>query len=105
MLKLAYKYPTFSGNLLQILKRLGYSQIDVAHDGVEAVEMSGKKPYDLILMDLQMPLCDGLQSTAKYCLRRAQLKLEFEKGRELKSCRGFSSVVRWLEDQKANHEQ
>jgi CheY-like chemotaxis protein len=42
---------------------LGYPQIDVAHDGVEAVDMSIQKHYDLILMDLQMPLRDGLEST------------------------------------------
>jgi two-component system, sensor histidine kinase len=45
---------------------LGYPEIDVAHDGVEAVEMSMKKSYDLILMDLQMPLRDGLESTMMY---------------------------------------
>jgi YesN/AraC family two-component response regulator len=47
------------------LKKLGYSNIDVAHDGVEAVEMNLQRVYDVILMDVNMPRQDGLQSTAE----------------------------------------
>jgi len=46
------------------LKKLGYSNIDIAHDGIEAVEMSLQHVYDIILMDVNMPRQDGLQSTA-----------------------------------------
>ena len=38
-------------------------QVDVAEDGEAAVAMAGEKPYDLILMDLQMPKLDGLEAT------------------------------------------
>ncbi|MGQ8336712.1 response regulator [Sunxiuqinia sp. A32] len=44
------------------LKQLGY-QCDIANNGREAVEMYQKLPYDLILMDMQMPEMDGLQAT------------------------------------------
>ena len=42
-------------------KQLGVA-IDLASNGQEALEMSRKNNYDLILMDLQMPVMDGLES-------------------------------------------
>ncbi len=38
-------------------------QVTVANDGREAVELSAKESFDLILMDLEMPEMDGLQAT------------------------------------------
>lgn len=38
-------------------------QVDLAHDGVEAVDLVKKQAYDLILMDVQMPNLDGLDAT------------------------------------------
>lgn len=38
-------------------------EVDEAQDGREALEMSATGHYDLILMDLQMPLMDGLDTT------------------------------------------
>jgi CheY-like chemotaxis protein len=37
--------------------------VDVAGDGGEAVRMAGSEAYDVILMDLQMPVMDGLEAT------------------------------------------
>ena len=37
--------------------------VDIAADGAEAVEMAGRRAYDLILMDIQMPNVDGLAAT------------------------------------------
>jgi CheY-like chemotaxis protein len=37
--------------------------VDVAEDGQFALEMAGKRVYDLILMDIQMPKLDGLSAT------------------------------------------
>ena len=37
--------------------------VDVAEDGVLAVELASKNKYDLILMDMQMPNMDGVEAT------------------------------------------
>lgn len=45
----------------KVLLRFGH-RIAVAENGLEAVEMSASGKYDLILMDLQMPVMDGLEA-------------------------------------------
>ncbi|MBL8308008.1 MAG: PAS domain-containing protein [Rubrivivax sp.] len=37
--------------------------VDVAADGVEAVQLASQRRYDLVLMDMQMPRMDGLAAT------------------------------------------
>jgi len=41
---------------------VGHS-VTTAHDGAEAIERSKAKPYDLILMDIEMPGMDGVEAT------------------------------------------
>ncbi|MDX1977289.1 MAG: response regulator [Pseudanabaenaceae cyanobacterium bins.68] len=48
--------------ILQALKRLGY-QADLAINGLEALEQTAAKSYDLVLMDVQMPQMDGIAAT------------------------------------------
>lgn len=45
----------------QNLKNYGLS-VDIAQNGLEAVEMASAKKYDIIFMDLQMPVMDGYES-------------------------------------------
>ncbi|CAI9094777.1 OLC1v1030571C1 [Oldenlandia corymbosa var. corymbosa] len=45
-----------------MMKQLGH-KIDVVHNGVEAVRAVQRSNYDLILMDVCMPVMDGLQAT------------------------------------------
>lgn len=45
-----------------LLESLGH-RVDVAHDGVEAVEAARERHYDLILMDVSMPGLDGIEAT------------------------------------------
>ncbi len=45
-----------------IFKHLGY-EIDIAKDGEEVTAMVSRKKYDLILMDLLMPVKDGVAAT------------------------------------------
>ena len=39
--------------------------IDIASNGAEAVEKHGQSSYDMILMDIQMPVLDGYEATKK----------------------------------------
>jgi CheY-like chemotaxis protein len=47
---------------LRLLAAMGY-EADVAANGLEAVEAVEQQPYDIVLMDVQMPEMDGLEAT------------------------------------------
>ena len=47
---------------MRTLQRLGY-QVDVADNGLAAIDACHQRAYDLILMDVQMPEMDGLEAT------------------------------------------
>ncbi|MEO1592904.1 MAG: response regulator, partial [Cyanobacteria bacterium J06632_22] len=52
----------------QYLSKLGYHP-DIVGDGCKALEAIEQHPYDVVLMDVQMPVMDGLTATAKICER------------------------------------
>lgn len=49
--------------LLGILLKQMDCVVDMAANGREAVDMAGKNKYDVIFMDIQMPVMDGFQAT------------------------------------------
>ena len=56
-----------------ILKK--YYQYERALNGQEAVEMVEKGNYDIILMDIKMPVMDGLEATAKIKEKHPELPI------------------------------
>jgi PAS domain S-box-containing protein len=48
---------------VRLLERLG-NEVHVARNGLEAVAAAERQPFDIILMDCQMPEMDGFQATA-----------------------------------------
>ncbi len=53
-----------------LLKRLGITP-DLVDDGEAALDLLASKPYDLVLMDVQMPRLDGISATRE--LRKMRL--------------------------------
>ena len=48
-----------------LLQRLGYVRMDIANNGEEAVNMVSQGSYDIIFMDLQMPVMGGVEATRR----------------------------------------
>jgi len=52
----------------QWLKKMGYSP-NIVNNGREAIDALSKQPYDVILMDVHMPVMDGITATTQICDR------------------------------------
>jgi len=52
--------------VITLLSKMGY-KIDAVENGRKVVEMLERKKYDIILMDIQMPVMNGMEATKIIC--------------------------------------
>jgi len=50
--------------VLSLLNKRGYT-VDIAANGLEALQLLQERAYQIVLMDIQMPLLDGLETTRR----------------------------------------
>ncbi|MBI4286834.1 MAG: response regulator transcription factor, partial [Chloroflexi bacterium] len=62
---LADDHALFRDGLASLLKAWGMEVVGEASDGLEAVDKARRLQPDLILMDINMPRCDGLGATRR----------------------------------------
>lgn len=74
---LAEDYPANQQVVMMHLQSSGY-QVDLAENGQAAVRMASRTAYDLILMDLDMPVMDGYTATRTIRLIEQQERPGFE---------------------------
>ena len=66
--------PLSRSTLLKVLSRRSDLQaVDSAKDGIEALELLEKRPYDILLLDIQMPELSGIDLAGRLNKRRDPL--------------------------------
>lgn len=72
-LLLVEDYPTNQKVAMNHLQKAGF-QVDLAENGLQAFEAFKRKQYDIILMDIQMPVMDGYAATDN--IRKHETKIQ-----------------------------
>ncbi|HOP13801.1 response regulator [Lentimicrobium sp.] len=57
--------------VITLLSKMGY-KIDAVENGRKVLEMMERKKYDIILMDIQMPVMNGMEATKVICEKYAE---------------------------------
>lgn len=74
-LLLADDHSLFRSSLRSLLEARGVEVVGEASDGRQAVELAGELRPDLVLMDLSMPVLDGIEATRQLAAQMPELKV------------------------------
>lgn len=62
---LAEDEPPLNKVIKTALEKIGHYQVDSVFNGKDAVELERKNPYDVIILDIMMPVMDGITALKK----------------------------------------
>ncbi len=68
-------HPLVRNGIASLLTAIKFEVVGEADDGLKAVEMARQLHPDIILMDIQMPRCNGLEATRLIKAEMPQIKI------------------------------